>query len=192
MRLAMLYLVFGLMVNNSLIINAQTNIIIDIQQIRTYIASKIKIGIEKSFEDKTVDTTVIEEQAALIQFELNNSIVDTFYIWSNKDTKISNWLVRYINPLIGKKIPKADSLRYIVLPVITFDPFNDNMLQSKDVKFTESFSRLFGDTQKSKTIMLIAEYLDCPWGDVIKNYKNDYHRTDETKSVEVKSKKKCN
>jgi len=80
-----------------------------------------------------------------VQFHLIDGKVDTFYIWSMYERKISNWAATFFKPVVGKYFEGYKKFNHVIVPIRIFD-YREHALNEKistDQSFIFEFAGYF-------------------------------------------------
>ncbi len=119
--------------------------------------------IDASFTNRT-DTSIIE-QTAIVQFGLTEGMVDTFYIWSTYDKQISNWMVPFFKPAIGKCFQGYKRFKYVIVPIriVDYRIHNEGDEVSDDHNFIFEFIGAFKHSISERVTITQGILLEPPW-----------------------------
>ena len=118
--------------------------------------------IDSSFRHRA-DTSIVE-QTALVEFKLTDGKVDTFNIWTIYDHEITNWLVPFLKPAIGRYFPGYKPFKHVVVPVRAWNfnlPERDPVPADQDFIFR--LMGLYKHTFHGEITFAQGIILEPPW-----------------------------
>jgi hypothetical protein len=121
------------------------------------------------FNSTSIDTTITMEQSSLVQFSIKKGIIDTFYIWSVNDTKISHWILPFISPLKGLLIDPKGKYENIIVPIVVTDYEATRNSYDFELKHAKVLFRLMEGTLGDKIFFMRGIGLQCNWKGILKS-----------------------
>lgn len=117
--------------------------------------------IDSSFNNR-LDTGIVE-QGALVQFQLTNGKVDTFYIWSSGEKKISNWLIPIMRPVINNQFKGYQQFTHVIVPIQVVDSRKESVGPETDMAFIRAFIDTFKHAYNRNVTIAQGLLLEPPW-----------------------------